>query len=113
MGDIKEILLLGFYPAADMASFVTEMNREYKVSYVRSANRRTLHVVGDHPVPAGVRPPRYSWRSASLQGPDPGRSSGGFHRHERRCVCRLPAAADATVPQVGMAEEKKLFFITN
>lgn len=32
VADIKEVLLLGFYPAADMASFVAEMNREYKVS---------------------------------------------------------------------------------
>lgn len=32
VADIKEVLLLGFYPAADMASFVAEMNSEYKVS---------------------------------------------------------------------------------
>jgi len=32
VGDIKEVLLLGFYPAADMASFVAEMNRQYKVN---------------------------------------------------------------------------------
>jgi len=32
VSDIREILILGFYPAADMASFVQDMNREYKVS---------------------------------------------------------------------------------
>lgn len=30
--DIKEVLILGFYPTSEMSNFVAEMNREYKVS---------------------------------------------------------------------------------
>jgi len=30
--DIKEVLILGFYPTSEMSNFVSEMNREYKVS---------------------------------------------------------------------------------
>ena len=28
--DIKEVLLLGFYPASEMASFVADMNKEHQ-----------------------------------------------------------------------------------
>lgn len=30
VSDIKEVLLLGFYPASEMASFVTDMNKEHQ-----------------------------------------------------------------------------------
>lgn len=30
--DLKEILILGYYPAADLAQFVAEMIQEYKVN---------------------------------------------------------------------------------
>ena len=33
--DLKEILLLGFYPSSEMASFVAEMNREYATVNIR------------------------------------------------------------------------------
>jgi len=35
VSDIKEVLLLGFYPASEMASFVTDMNKEHQQVSVR------------------------------------------------------------------------------
>ena len=53
VSDIREILILGFYPAADMASFVQDMNREYKVT-----SSRLLKKIIEH-----------SFRSSSCQLP--------------------------------------------
>ena len=34
VSDIKEVLLLGFYPASEMASFVADMNKEHQQVFV-------------------------------------------------------------------------------
>ena len=40
--DIKEVLLLGFYPASEMASFVADMNKEHQEVFFHISNTDKL-----------------------------------------------------------------------
>ena len=72
VADIKEVLLLGFYPAADMASFVAEMNSEYKVSCCK-------YILSNRPHPASCPHKCLQVSTRYLQEYAPLGTAGGLH----------------------------------
>ena len=91
--DIKEVLLLGFYPASEMASFVADMNREHQQVCMTSPQTKNkescvkiISVSGVSAVLARICTSGYSWRSSPLPRPDQSRKSRRLYRYEWRCL---------------------------
>ena len=112
--DIKEVLLLGFYPASEMASFVADMNKEHQEVFFHISNSDKLKWVANalaegfglmcHLAPgvceifARICSSWHSWRPPPLPWPDQSWESRCLCRHERRRLCWVPPVGDAGVP---------------
>ncbi len=62
-----------------------------------------------HSSHSGVRTSGDSGRNLPLPGPDPGRKSGSFHRHERWRVRRLPSSGETYKISVNWKEVEHWF----